>query len=176
MHKVINRLKHTSSIDSSGSGNECIDLDKLYIKRLGIDTDKVENLDEPIISIRMEECEEIVLESSLSLTELGCSTHRINDNSLETRRYTTIVTTSITTLELERRSREEINQDSIIDTKTPKEIIDIPICHLGNLDEDIFWKYLSIAKLLGPPLCCKHDITILCSKLIEHDMIMVNFV
>ena len=176
MHEIVDRLEHPSRTRSASSGDECIDLHELDIERLGIYPDKVENLDEPVVCLTMEQCEEIVLETRLSLAELRCSTHRVDDHRLESSRYTRIVTTTVAALELERWTREQIDQDGVIDTKTPEKIINIAICDLRNLDEDILREDLSIAELLGSLFCGEHDIAILCGELVEHEVVKVNFV
>lgn len=51
MDEIIDRLEHPGRIGSTSTCNECINLDELDVKCLGIDPDEVKNLYEPCIRL-----------------------------------------------------------------------------------------------------------------------------
>jgi hypothetical protein len=100
--------------------------------------------------------------------ELACDTHRVYDHCLESWRYPDIVSASLASLEVEWGTRKEIDQNRVVDPKTPKKIIDIAWLELGYLDKDILREDLSIAKLFDSLFGGEHDIAVFFGKLVEH--------
>jgi hypothetical protein len=166
--ELIDLSKHPLTRTTISSSDECIDLDELSIECLWIDPDKVENLHKPWICLTMEDGKEKVFESCFVFLEFASDTHRVDDHSLEPWRNPDIVPSSFTSLEVERWTREEIDQDRIIDPKTPKQVIDIARLELGDLDQDILRQDFSIAELLDSLLGSEHDIAVFFDKLVEH--------
>lgn len=65
-------------------------------------------------------------------------------------------------------TRKDINHDTIIESKTREQIIDISFANMGNLDENIFWEDFAVSELLHSSLGCEHDIFVFIGELIEH--------
>lgn len=67
-------------------------------------------------------------------------------------------------------TRENIDDDFIIESETREEIVHVPLSDMSYLDKNIFWKYLAISELFRAVLSREHDIFVFVSELIEHNM------